>query len=124
MVINEKPQVPVRGSSGVHEVESLGPFEVSVAESTGRVWIGAYRDLNQNNRPNQGEPFGWYARNPVYLDDPPDSIEINLVVVGKSQGLGVDFREWIGIVIPTRGQSDLLQAAVEICIRCAGAGGG
>ena len=78
---------------GVHEVKSLGPFEVSVAESTGRVWIGAYRDLNQNNRPNQGEPFGWYANNPVYLDDPPENIKIDLVVEGKSRGLGVDFRE-------------------------------
>ena len=78
---------------GVHEIKSMGPFEVSVSESTGRVWIGAYRDLNQNNRPNQGEPFGWYSNNPVYLDDPPEKIEIELTVEGKSQGLGVDFRE-------------------------------
>jgi len=78
---------------GVHEIPTMGPFEVSVSESTARVWIGAYRDLNQNNRPNQGEPFGWYSNNPVYLDDPPENIEINLTVEGKSRGLGVDFRE-------------------------------
>jgi len=78
---------------GVHEVSKSGPFELSVPQSVKRVWIGAYRDLNQNNRPNEGEPFGWYSRNPVYLDDPPAQIEISLAVEGKSLGLGLDFRE-------------------------------
>ena len=78
---------------GVHEVDKSGPFELSVAQSAERVWIGAYRDLNQNNRPNEGEPFGWYAKNPVYLSDPPDQVQIKLTVEGKSRGLGLDFRE-------------------------------
>jgi len=78
---------------GVHDVADSGVFEVSVPQSAGRVWIGAYRDLNQNNRPNEGEPFGWYSKNPVYLEDPPALIEITLAVEGKSRGLGLDFRE-------------------------------
>jgi len=78
---------------GVHDVPDSGVFELSVAQSAKRVWIGAYRDLNQNNRPNEGEPFGWYAKNPVYLDDPPEQIQIRLAVEGKSRGLGLDFRE-------------------------------
>ena len=78
---------------GVHEVADSGPFELSIAKSAKRVWIGAYRDLNENNRPNKGEPFGWYSNNPVYLDDPPSQIRITLAVEGKSSGLGLDFRE-------------------------------
>jgi hypothetical protein len=78
---------------GVHEVNPSGTFEISVPQSAGRVWIGAYRDLNQNNRPNEGEPFGWYSKNPVYLEDPPSLVEITLAVEGKSRGLGLDFRE-------------------------------
>lgn len=78
---------------GVHEVNPSGTFEISVPQSSGRVWIGAYRDLNQNNRPNEGEPFGWYSKNPVYLEDPPSLVEITLAVEGKSRGLGLDFRE-------------------------------
>lgn len=78
---------------GVHEVADTGPFELSIAKSAKRVWIGAYRDLNQNNRPNKGEPFGWYSKNPVYLDDPPDQIKIFLAVEGKAAGLGLDFGE-------------------------------
>jgi hypothetical protein len=78
---------------GVHEVNPSGTFDISVPQASGRVWIGAYRDLNQNNRPNEGEPFGWYSKNPVYLEDPPALVEITLAVEGKTRGLGLDFRE-------------------------------
>lgn len=76
---------------GVHEVEDPGPFELSVAVSHKRVWVGAYRDINGNKRPDKGEPSGWYARNPVFLDSPPASLVITLNVEGKATGLGLDF---------------------------------
>jgi hypothetical protein len=78
---------------GVHEIDSPGGFEVSVPQAHKRVWIGAYRDLNGNNRPDKGEPSGWYSRNPVYLDSIPSSVIITLVVEGKATGLGLDFGE-------------------------------
>ena len=78
---------------GVHEISSPGGFEVSIPESHKRVWVGAYRDLNGNNRPDKGEPSGWYPRNPVYLDSLPSSVIISLEVEGKASGLGLDFGE-------------------------------
>ena len=76
---------------GVHEVDDPGPFELSVAVAHKRVWLGAYRDINGNKRPDKGEPSGWYARNPVFLDSPPSSLVITLQVEGKATGLGLDF---------------------------------
>ena len=79
---------------GVHEMETEGDFEVSVAQSAKRVWLGAYVDLNSNNRPDKGEPSGWYQGNPVQLfDDPIDEVLIRLEVESKSAGLGRDFGE-------------------------------
>ena len=76
---------------GVHEIDDPGSFELSVALSHKRVWLGAYRDTNGNKRPDKGEPSGWYARNPVFLDSPPSSLVITLQVEGKATGLGLDF---------------------------------
>lgn len=76
---------------GVHEIDSPGPFEISIPASDKRVWIGAYRDKNGNNRPDKGEPAGWYSKNPVFLDSQPDTVVIVLTVEGKSSGLGLDF---------------------------------
>lgn len=78
---------------GVHEVAQAGPFELSVPVSVGRVWLGAYLDGNGNNRPDKGEAFGWYNRNPIHLDDVPTSINITLEEEGKASGLGLDFGE-------------------------------
>lgn len=78
---------------GVHEIATPGGFEVSVPQSHGRVWLGAYRDLNGNNRPDKGEPTGWYKRNPVFLDGSPPSVVIELEVEGKASDLGLDFGE-------------------------------
>jgi hypothetical protein len=78
---------------GVHEIEGPGPFELSIPVSASRVWIGAYADTNGNNRPDKGEPSGWYARNPIHLMDVPDLIQISLAVEGKPSGLGLDFGE-------------------------------
>ena len=78
---------------GVHELATVGPFELSVPASVGSVWLGAYLDVNENNRPDKGEPSGWYSRNPVHLDDIPASVNIDLVEEGKRTGLGLDFGE-------------------------------
>jgi hypothetical protein len=79
---------------GVHEMDAEGGFEISVSQSAKRVWLGAYVDLNSNNRPDKGEPSGWYQGNPVQLlDDPIDEVLIRLEVESKSSGLGRDFGE-------------------------------
>jgi hypothetical protein len=79
---------------GVHEMDAAGSFEISVSQSAKRVWLGAYVDLNSNNRPDKGEPSGWYQNNPVQLqDDPIDEVLIRLEVESKSSGLGRDFGE-------------------------------
>ncbi len=78
---------------GVHDIGQLGPYEVSVPLSVGRVWLGAYLDANGNNRPDKGEAFGWYGQNPVHLDDVPKAVNIALVEEGKATGLGLDFGE-------------------------------
>lgn len=77
----------------VHEIPELGPFDHSVPVSAKRIWLGAYRDVNDNKRPDKGEPFGWYARNPIYLDDVPSRIEVKIESEGKTSGLGLDFGE-------------------------------
>lgn len=79
---------------GVHEMDSAGSFEISISLSANRVWLGAYVDLNSNNRPDKGEPAGWYDGNPVQLrDNPIDEVLIQLEVESKASGLGRDFGE-------------------------------
>ena len=78
---------------GVHELATVGPFELSVPASVGSVWLGAYLDVNANNRPDKGEPFGWYSKNPIHLDDVPKAVNIALEEEGKTTGLGLDFGE-------------------------------
>jgi len=74
-----------------HELDNPGPFELSIPQNAKRVWIGAYADVNGNNRPDRGEPRGWYARNPVFLSDATDPISIELVQEKVADDLGVDF---------------------------------
>ena len=78
---------------GIHEMDDVGPFELSVSVSAKRIWLGAYRDLNDNKRPDKGEPFGWYGRNPIYLDDIPARVMVKIESEGKALGLGLDFGE-------------------------------
>lgn len=78
---------------GVHELEGLGAFAISIAESAGRIWLGAYRDVNGNKRPDKGEPFGWYSKNPIYTDDLPSKVVVTVEAEGKTTGLGLDFGE-------------------------------
>ena len=75
----------------VHSVAGPGPFEISVPVSAKRVWLSAYADVTQDNRPTKGEPTGWYPGNPVFLDSPPERIKIELVADKKPVGLGLDF---------------------------------
>ena len=78
---------------GVHDIDDVGVFELSVAASAKRIWLGAYRDGNDNKRPDKGEPFGWFGQNPIYLDDIPARIEVKIESEGKASGLGLDFGE-------------------------------
>lgn len=68
-----------------------GIFEVEVPISAKRVWLSAYADTSQDNRPTKGEPTGWYSGNPVFVDSPPDLVVIELVADKKDVGLGLDF---------------------------------
>ncbi len=74
-----------------HELQRAGSFEISVPQDAKRVWIGAYADLNGNNRPDRGEPRGWYSRNPVFLMDVTETILIELVQEKVADDLGADF---------------------------------
>lgn len=75
----------------VHEIERPSWFEISIPLTYQRVWIGAYGDLNDNKRPDRGEPVGWYRSNPVQLSGTPPTVFIDLVVETKATGLGLDF---------------------------------
>jgi hypothetical protein len=72
-------------------LEGPGNFEVELPVSAKRVWLSAYADTSEDNRPTKGEPTGWYRGNPVFLDSPPDLIIIELVADKKDVGLGLDF---------------------------------
>lgn len=74
-----------------HEMEQAGTFEISIPVSVKRVWLGAYADMNANNRPDRGEPRGWYSRNPVFLNDAQAQIIIELVQEKVDDDLGEDF---------------------------------
>ena len=75
----------------VVELGGPGAFEIQVPLSAKRVWLSAYADPTQDNRPSKGEPTGWYPGNPVFLKSPPDLIVIELVADKKPVGLGLDF---------------------------------
>jgi hypothetical protein len=75
----------------VHEIERPSWFEISIPLAYKRVWIGAYGDLNDNKRPDRGEPVGWYRSNPVQLSGTPPTVFIELMVETKATGLGLDF---------------------------------
>jgi hypothetical protein len=74
-----------------HELAQASTFEISIPVSAKRVWIGAYADMNANNRPDRGEPRGWYSRNPVFLNDAQATIIIELVQEKVVDDLGEDF---------------------------------
>ena len=75
----------------MHDMERPSWFELSIPAVHKRVWLGAYADLNDNKRPDKGEPAGWYRDNPVFLNDLPSGISIDLTVEGKATTLGLDF---------------------------------
>lgn len=47
------------------ELEQPGEFTLSVPESVKHVWISAFVDQNNNQRPDHGDPTGFYVDNPV-----------------------------------------------------------
>lgn len=46
-----------------------GPYRVSIPAGSGRIWISAFNDSNQNNRPDPRDPTGFHAGNPVTVGD-------------------------------------------------------
>ncbi len=59
-----------------------GPFRVAVPTRLDRVWVGAFADENANGRPDAGDLAGWYADNPVVLEQAPEGLGIVLEPVG------------------------------------------
>jgi hypothetical protein len=72
-------------------LQGAGTFEIEIPVSAKRVWLSAYADTSEDNRPTKGEPTGWYSGNPIFLDSPPSLIVIELVSDKKDVGLGLDF---------------------------------
>ncbi len=55
-----------------------GSFSVSVPSSQNPLWIGAYIDEDQDGKPGEKDPFGWYDKNPVSSDKDTDGIKLVL----------------------------------------------
>lgn len=51
----------------MQQVSRPGPFQVSVPQDSGKVWISAFNDANQNNRPDPQDPTGFCDCNPVVV---------------------------------------------------------
>jgi hypothetical protein len=49
------------------EIQSPGVFEVQLPLATGKVWIEASNDENQDGRPGPRDPSGRYLKNPLLL---------------------------------------------------------
>lgn len=65
---------------GMQRLSEPGAFTVSVPASAEKVWIGAYADLDGDDRPSPAEPAGWYASNPVSLSGTVSGISFTLAV--------------------------------------------
>jgi len=65
---------------GMARLSEPGAFSVSVPASAGRVWLGAYADLNGDDRPSPSEPSGWYGGNPIDLSGAATGIDLRLTV--------------------------------------------
>ena len=46
-----------------------GSFELQIPVSSGRVWLEASNDENQDGRPGPQDPSGRYTRNPLELSE-------------------------------------------------------
>lgn len=53
---------------GKAELSGPGAFEITVPRSVGEVWISAFNDADSDNKPDQDDPTGFCAGNPVQLD--------------------------------------------------------
>lgn len=65
---------------GMQRLSAPGAFSVSVPASAGAVWLGAYADLDGDDRPSPSEPAGWYTGNPVALSGTVSGISLTLAV--------------------------------------------
>jgi hypothetical protein len=65
---------------GMHRMSEPGAFSVSVPASAGAVWLGAYADLDGDDRPSPSEPSGWYPGNPISLSGTVDGVSLGLFV--------------------------------------------
>lgn len=65
---------------GMLRLSEPGPFSVSVPASAGEVWLGAYADLDGDDRPSPAEPSGWYPGNPIALSGKVTGISLSLAV--------------------------------------------
>lgn len=50
------------------EIQSPGVFEIQLPLATGKVWIEASNDENQDGRPGPRDPSGRYLKNPLVLN--------------------------------------------------------
>ena len=94
---------------GVHEIDDVGAFELSVAASAKRIWLGAYRDGNDNKRPDKG-PLVGTVRIPSLWMTSSHRGQIDL-----RQGVGARSRlrrVMVGVVIPHHRRRDALARAV------------
>ncbi len=63
----------------MEQMGAPGTFSVSVPRSAGKVWISAFNDANQNNRPDPDDPTGFFSGNPLMVAETDiDGIEITL----------------------------------------------
>ena len=62
----------------VARLESPGAFSLQVPASTGRIWIGAFADENQDGRPGHEDPTGWYGENPVSTEKSTEDVALTL----------------------------------------------
>lgn len=57
------------GVVGWADLSGPGPFELTVPSSTGKVWLSAFNDANGDGKPGHEDPTGFFAGNPLDLDD-------------------------------------------------------
>lgn len=65
---------------GMARISAPGAYTVSVAESAGAVWVGAYADLDGDGWPSHTEPVGWFSGNPLDLSSTVTGVDLSLAV--------------------------------------------
>lgn len=60
------------------QVAGPGPFSLEVPSAPGKVWLGAYADEDNDQRPGPLDPAAWAPDNPIYVDKPKAGLQIKL----------------------------------------------